>query len=156
MDDVLLKPFSKQDLILIIEKHSPKHRLKKEQPEKLMSKHILSEIIEPQMLESLLEIENDNQQGFVFELLDIFLNHAELKLAEVKLALKEKDRKKIRDIAHNLKGSSGNVGLTKISRLFADLQDCSTNADWTEIEQQLGDINFLYNQTKQNILKSKP
>ena len=156
MDDYLSKPFTKKDLANILKKHFQIDNL----PINLdlrenMIQHSLSNLIEPKMLENLLEIESNNQEGFIFEILDVFLEHAEVKNAETKEAIEKKDRIIIQQNAHNLKGSSGNVGLAKISKLYEDLEKNSVDAEWSLIagvfEQTLG----LFEETKQIILDKK-
>ncbi len=155
MDDYLSKPFTKQNIADLLNKHFKMDNLPLNLDlQKNMLQHSLSNIIEPKMLESLLEIESD-QQGFVFEILDVFFEHAEEKIIETKTAIANEDIQSIKDTAHNLKGSSGNVGLTNISRLFADLEKKAEAADWSEVKEIFEEITKVFNKTKQTILDIK-
>ncbi len=157
MDDYLSKPFTKQDLSDVLEKHFQIHNLPSNLDlEENMIHHSLSNLIEPKMLAGLLEIESNDQKGFVFEILDIFLEHAEKKIAETDSAIIAKNRVVIKNNAHNLKGSGGNVGLTEISKLFEDLETKSKEADWNEIESFFEKTKRVFEETKQKILERKP
>ncbi len=157
MNDYLSKPFTKHSLEEMLEKHFEIHNLplNLDLQENLIH-HSLSKIIEPKMLESLLEIEENNQPGFVFEILDVFLDHAEVKFLETETALAVRDRKKIRETSHNLKGSSANVGLTDLSKLFEELEKRARETDWAEVESLFEEARKIFFETKKIILEIKP
>lgn len=156
MDDYLSKPFTKQDLAKVLDKYFKigKVEINLDLKENIIQ-HSLSKIIEPKMLDNLLEIEANNQQGFIFEILDIFLEHAEEKNAEIKKAINEQNRRVIKENTHNLKGSSANVGLAELSRLFDELEKRSENADWIDISNLFDETVHLFKETRTIILESK-
>lgn len=157
MDDYLSKPFTKNSLSNLLDKYFELHNLplNLDLQENLIQ-HSLSKVIEPKMLESLLEIEANGQAGFVFEILDVFLNHAEEKFLEMTQAFTEQNRQEVKGIAHNLKGSSANVGLTEISKLFEELEKKSPEAEWLEIEKVFEKVREVFFETKDKIVKIKP
>jgi HPt (histidine-containing phosphotransfer) domain-containing protein len=157
MDDYLSKPFTKKDLSDVLEKHFQVQSLPLNLDlEENMIQHSLSNIIEPKMLAGLLEIESNDQRGFVFEILDVFIEHAEEKIAETDEAIVAKDIAVVKNNAHNLKGSGGNVGLTNISKLFEDLENKSKEGDWNEIASVFEKTKRVFEETKQKILERKP
>jgi HPt (histidine-containing phosphotransfer) domain-containing protein len=157
MADYLSKPFTKQDLASLLKKHFPDLDLQINLDlNENMFQHSLSKIIEPRMLENLLEIESDNQPGFIFEILDIFSEHTKEKFTAIRQAIGGKNRPLIQTAAHNLKGSSANIGLTAISALFEDLEIKSDQADWIEIESVFEKAVETFKQIEKIILESKP
>lgn len=56
----------------------------------------------------------DGDMEFLNELIEIFKADCSEKLAGISRAIKEKDYKAIDGTAHSLKGSSGNLGLTRV------------------------------------------
>jgi PAS domain S-box-containing protein len=157
MDDCLGKPFTKEDLEAILTKHFGIHngRLNLDLRGNMIH-HSLSKIIEPEMLKSLLEIEANKERGFIFEILNVFLNHAEEKNNELKAAIKERDRTAVRTTGHNLKGSSANVGLTRISQLYEDLEQNAGRAGWPKISSIFEEIKNVFEDTKKIILDTGP
>ncbi len=155
MIDILTKPFIKQDLQDILGRHFGCHKL----PSNLdlqgnMLQHSLSNIIDPKMLQSLLEIEANKQTGFVVEILDIFVEHAEEKLAETGIAIADENYIAIGENAHNLKGSSSNVGIFSLSNLFAELEVETSNVNLNGIKEVFGKIENEFTKVR-TIIKEK-
>lgn len=152
MDDYLSKPFTKQDLINVLEKHfkTDNFPINLDLREDLFQ-HSLSSLIEPKILENLLEVEKDKHKGFILELLNIYVNHTEEKIAELRSAINEKNLTAIQETAHNMKGSSANIGLSKLFELFESLETNSINEDWIKIQSIFKDINLEFTETKEKI-----
>ena len=64
----------------------------------------------------------DGDMEFLKELIEIFKADCPEKLAGISLAIKEKDFKTLDETAHSLKGSSGNLGLTRVYELSWELE----------------------------------
>lgn len=61
------------------------------------------------------------------QLVDTYLKHSQAHLDSIKAGLEDKDPRKIRDAAHPLKSSSGNMGFPLLSSLAAK---CEKKADY--------------------------
>ena len=59
---------------------------------------------------------------FLAEMYDLYVNDAGHRLAELDAALNAADTKKIKSVAHTLKGAGGNVGAERMSTLAAELE----------------------------------
>lgn len=141
MDDFLTKPLEKNKLIKTLNKYcfteNPLENL--DLPEKF-SQHSLAEIIAPETLKNFLEIESNGEKNFTFEMILLFCTNAESGIAEIEDALKSKDAALICRKAHQLKGSSANLGAMKLVELFDDLENNIQKESWTESENLLAEI----------------
>jgi HPt (histidine-containing phosphotransfer) domain-containing protein len=96
--------------------------------------------LDPAVLESLAELDQDGESGIVAELAGMFLEDAESRLETLRKAVSEDDANSVRDAAHALKGSSGNLGAWQIQEVCSELQEIgeSGNLDRTsELLEQL-------------------
>ncbi len=64
----------------------------------------------------------DQDKEFLKELMEIFNSDCPQKLAAIYQAIKEKDFKTLKEIAHGLKGAAGNLFLTKVYELALELE----------------------------------
>ena len=64
----------------------------------------------------------DGDMEFLKELIEIFKGDSPERLAEISGAIKEKDFKILDEAAHALKGSAGNLGLTRVYELSYKLE----------------------------------
>ncbi len=84
----------------------------------------------------------------VYELLNMFINSAMISLEEIKQAFSNQDIKGIRDGAHAIKGSAGNLLLNEIYLIAQRLEKSATEGktmnlvgDYRELEQIIEDLN---------------
>jgi len=90
----------------------------------------------------------DGDMEFLKELIEIFKTDCPEKLAEISMAIKEKNFNTLDETAHSLKGSSGNMGLTHVYELSYKLEKMGKSkniegADKTlkELEEELERFN---------------
>lgn len=141
MDDFLTKPLEKNKLIKTLNKYcfteNPLENL--DLPEKF-SQHSLAEIIASETLKNFLEIESNGEENFTFEMILLFCSNAEGGIVEIQDALKSKNATFICRKAHQLKGSSANLGAMKLVELFDNLENKIQKESWTESENLLTEI----------------
>ena len=90
-----------------------------------------------------LEVTDDDTE-FLKELIEIFNADFPERLEQISLAIKEKDFKAIDETAHSLKGSSGNLGLTRVYELSWKLEKMGkaknmegANKTFKQLEEEL-------------------
>lgn len=154
MVDILTKPYTKQDILNVLNKHFVLESVRKnlDLPENLLQ-HSLSKIIDPGVLKNLLEIEADKQNGFIREIFDVYFKHSAERIEESKKAIVIKDLDVVQKNAHNLKGSSSSLGLSSVAYLFEKLE--SELNDWAIIENTLNEIENVLTKTKTIIYSGK-
>jgi PAS domain S-box-containing protein len=139
MDDYLSKPMSKDDLSKILAKHLPQIE-KKLDSETNIVQHRLEDILDKNALENLKQIETRGEKDFIAETISLYFSHAEKQIGEIKQAVFNQISKDLFAKAHSLKGSSGSIGLNKMSKLCENLEIQSQNDDWKSSEQTFKEI----------------
>ena len=84
------------------------------------------------------KVQNDKE--LLIELIEIFLEDCPGKIAGIREAAETQNCEQVADIAHSLKGSSGNLAAKKISTLFLQIEQKGKNGDLTNISQILDEI----------------
>lgn len=94
-------------------------------------------------MEHALEV-TDGDREFLKELVEIFKADFPEKLAGISRAIKEKDFKGLDETAHSLKGSSGNLGLTRVYELSWEIEKMGkaknmegANKTFKQLEEEL-------------------
>jgi PAS domain S-box-containing protein len=141
MDDYLPKPMTIEALGELLQKHlrlnfSP-DRL---DAETNIGQHPFAQIIDEKTLTNFLEIEARGEKNFTKEMLDVFLRHTELQLAELKDAFLTRNWQIVKNKAHSLKGSSGNIGITDLFQSFQQLEKEVARGDWLKLEKLIEKI----------------
>ncbi|MGB3635393.1 MAG: PAS domain S-box protein [Rubrobacteraceae bacterium] len=85
--------------------------------------------LDPAVIESLEELEEDGEQSMLAELAGMFLENADTCLGAIRKAVDEDDTSSVREAAHNLKGSSGSIGAGRIHEICARLQEIAESGE---------------------------
>jgi two-component system, sensor histidine kinase and response regulator len=85
----------------------------------------------------------------ISELADMFLDDAESRLAALREALQSGDASALERAAHTLKGSSGNMGATKMAAMCAELQEACASGD-------LGRAPFVLARLEEELARVRP
>lgn len=141
MDDYLAKPMK----IEVLAETLNKHLQFKIPPQKLDEKkgfvqHPFAQILDEKILQNFLEIEACGEKNFVNEMMAIYLSHTEIELKELQKAFAKRDFKVVKNKAHSMKGSSGNIGVNKMFQNFGRLETEIANADIIAIEKNIDRI----------------
>jgi HPt (histidine-containing phosphotransfer) domain-containing protein len=81
-----------------------------------------SPAVDPDVIEQLRFLEDDDQPNVVSELFTLFIDHVPPKLQAIREALESGDLAALKRAAHSLKGSSANVGARGMHRLCERLE----------------------------------
>lgn len=155
MDDYLCKPITKEDLRETIEKHFHTKILKKTLDFKReLVQHRLTKIIDAETLKHFLEIESNGEENFAVEMLEIFCNHTEKKLLELKKDLHNRDAKAIKQTAHNLIGSSSSIGISSLVQLSENLESAVETNEWEQIKRHIASISQKFENIKREIYQN--
>ena len=156
MSGILRKPFTEQDLINVLNLQIASFDGRKSLDlNDEFIEHSLLQFVEVETLNRLLSLESDDPRGFLTEILEVFVRHASQRLEELRELFSGKDRKGIKRLAHNLRGSSANVGIKNLSTLFRDLERAAPDDDWVELEELIQKLETEFDAVSKAISKLK-
>lgn len=81
------------------------------------------------VLASLRELQGEGEPEILSELIELFLDEVPQQLGALREAVEKDDAPSVERIAHTLKGSSGNMGATRMVQICAELQDVGASAN---------------------------
>jgi len=84
-------------------------------------------------LKELMERVQDDKE-LLLELLDIFIEDFDKKKKALQEAIEETNYEQIRNIAHSLKGATGNISAKDLRVIFTDMEEMGKKSDITGIE----------------------
>jgi HPt (histidine-containing phosphotransfer) domain-containing protein len=111
----------------------------------------MSEIID---LKDFMERVQDDKELLV-ELLDIFQEDFVGKRQTIGDAVKSNDVTKIKEVAHSLKGASGNISAKEMHANFLKIEQAAKANDLAQISTLLQAIDVQFEQIKQFAVKTK-
>ncbi len=82
--------------------------------------------IDPQKIEELKELVDDDDPDFLIELLEDYMNNSEENLKVIRYAIQAKDTMTVVRTAHTLKGASSNIGAVNMTELSKQLEHLGT------------------------------
>lgn len=89
------------------------------------------------MLESLREL---GDQELLAEIAGMFVTDAPSQITELREAVESETAEDVERTAHSLKGSSGNIGASRMSEICDELQDAGASEDLSYAPQLLGQL----------------
>jgi two-component system sensor histidine kinase/response regulator len=81
------------------------------------------------VLIGLRELQEEGEPDFLTELIDIYLEDSAQLVEEIRLAVEAQESARIRNAAHTLKGSSGNLGANAFSRICYEMELAARGGD---------------------------
>jgi HPt (histidine-containing phosphotransfer) domain-containing protein len=111
--------------------------------------------LDPTCIASLRELETADLPGVLTELIDSFLANADARLATMQSASETGNARTLYLIAHSMKGSAGNFGALRLSRLFAELERLAVAGNLVTAAPLLAQIEAEYRSVKQALLEER-
>jgi len=82
-----------------------------------------------------------DDKELLLELLDIFVSDYQEKEKLMKIAVSGNDHEQIKNIAHSLKGASGNISAKKLRETFVKFEELGKNNDTSVADELLSTMN---------------
>lgn len=156
MSGILRKPFTEKDLVKVMNSLDvTADGTKFLDLGKEFIEHSLSQFVEVETLNRLLSLESDDPRGFLTEILEVFVRHASAKLSELRNHFADGDREGVKRVAHNLRGSSANLGIRDLSDLFGELEEIATGGGWAELDTLIQKLTGEFERIKTAITRLK-
>jgi HPt (histidine-containing phosphotransfer) domain-containing protein len=135
MDDYVSKPVKAQDLGAVLERWVSEAPVPEEDTANQQEAPLDHDV-----LAGLRGLQGDDETDIVAELAGMFLDDARSGLQALEEAVRDGDAPAIEQVAHMLKGSSGNMGARMMSDLCTQLEDAGASGDLSRAPQLLGDL----------------
>ncbi|MFA5088573.1 MAG: Hpt domain-containing protein [Candidatus Omnitrophota bacterium] len=103
--------------------------------------------------DALERVQDDRE--LLLELFDIFQQDFEEKRQEIGRCLESKNFEQMKDIAHSLKGASGNISAERIYVPLSELEQIAGKGDLPQINSLIKIIDQRYEELKKHIVKLK-
>ena len=124
MDDYIPKPVKAEDLEAVLKRWVLRQDAATTAPEPDSDFGDLSDdSIDLSVLAGLRELQGEGEPDIVAELAQMLLEDAPLGLAELQKAVERGDANSVERFAHTLKGSSANMGATRMEAICSDLEE---------------------------------
>ena len=107
-----------------------------------------SEAIDPSVLATLRELQEEGEPDIIEEVGGLFLKHAPEKIAAIEKAAAEKNAKALQVSAHSLKSSSAYVGAMGLSTMSKDLEMMGRSGSLEGAERKIEALTAEYARVK--------
>jgi len=107
--------------------------------------------LDPEVIEQLRELADDDEPDFLQELLQGYLSTTESCLKAIGEALAADDPEQIERAAHAQKGASGNIGADNLAKLFLQLEEVGKQSSVEGAQEIVVRIADEFEQVKQEI-----
>ncbi len=129
MDDYIPKPVKREDLEAMLERWVPREDVElpaSAEGSASSTREEAEDSLDQAVIASLREL---GDSDLLSELAEMFLEEVPGQLGVMREAMEKGDAETVKRIAHTLKGSSGNMGATRMSRLCLDLENAGESND---------------------------
>ncbi|HEY7783759.1 MAG TPA: Hpt domain-containing protein [Pyrinomonadaceae bacterium] len=109
-------------------------------------------------LENLRVLAGLSEEGgpdLIIELIDLYLGEGPTRLEGLRLACENQDAITLKNSAHNLKGSSGNLGAMKLADICEQLERLALKESFTEATELLSVLEYEYGRVQRVLLAER-
>lgn len=110
-------------------------------------------LIDPEAIENLRALNPDDAEGFLRDIIGIFLEDTPQRLEELKVSLAQGDQVRFTRAAHSIKGSSSNLGAVPLRAIAEKLEHDSRSQGLNNLQGLLDQIAATYAATKAELEK---
>ena len=114
----------------------------------------IEDAIDMSVLDSFRELQDEGEPDLIAELVGLYINDTETRLAEMQTALKKKDTPALEKVTHSIKGSSGNLGIRRIAKICTALEKNLKKDRWDKVEAQVSELESEFLRVRQ-VLESE-
>jgi HPt (histidine-containing phosphotransfer) domain-containing protein len=105
-------------------------------------------LIDPEAIENLRALNPDDGDGFLRDIVGIFLEDTPARIAELKTAFASADAGKFTRAAHSIKGSSSNLGAKQLRAISEKLEHQSRSGNLAGLGPVMAELDAAYAATK--------
>ena len=104
----------------------------------------MDDLLDLDTIEMLKDMDDDDDPGFFSELVDTFAESAAETLVKLDAAVKAADANMVREYAHNIKGSSANIGAAKMSSIAKAIENQARTGSLDGLEERVAELRALF------------
>lgn len=137
MDDYVTKPVKREKIEEALERWLPSEQdppLFLECGESSVDSEAAGDPLNRAAIENLRELGGDEM---LVELTEMFIDDAASSLSALKKSVEHGDTTRVERVAHTLKGSSGNMGATRMADICSELEQAGASKDMADAPAQL-------------------
>lgn len=113
-------------------------------------------LIDPEAIENLRALSPDDGDGFLRDIIGIYIEDTPKRIQEMKESLVAADQPKFTRAAHSIKGSSSNIGATEVRALAEKLEHDSRNNGLAGLETRIAQLEASFAATCVQLAKIVP
>ncbi|MCX7067595.1 MAG: response regulator [Methylococcales bacterium] len=145
MDEWVTKPFTRKDLNEVLQKWLPEQLIITDTTETNKEQVLKdSPSIDTNFLQQNFDFSNPDDLEFLASLQQAFQESTDSTLSELQHSIENHDAEQIRQLAHNLKSISGNVGAMQLSALCKTMEQAGKNQHTKIVRELLRDMKTEY------------
>lgn len=152
MDDMLNKPFRRQDLKKLLDRWASKATgtaAPHAEPPQVMANAVIDE----KSLQALRDLDPDRSKDLLARTIAKFAEYGDALLAKISIAMAEDDLAEISRLAHSLKSSSANMGAGELSRQCQEIERrAKENIHAVDIQDSIEHLAKTYGHVKNELL----
>ena len=113
-------------------------------------------LIDPEAIENLRALNPDDGDGFLRDIIGIFLEDTPQRIAELRECLVSGDQIRFTRAAHSIKGSSSNVGATQLRAISEKLEHQSKTDGMAGLNFLIEELDSAFTATKNELDRIVP
>lgn len=112
--------------------------------------------IDPEAIENLRALTPDDPDSFLRDIIGIFLDDTPARIADLRKSLASGDRPEFTRAAHSIKGSSSNLGASRLRAISAELEQRGKSEHIAALAPLVDDLENAFASARQALEKLLP
>ena len=146
MNDVMVKPFSAQDLKRMLMAYAPAQR------EVEVEERELRPLIEEETLLAIAKINPESGMDLVDQVVGLFEQQTPAFINEMEMAVREGDAAEVRRLAHAYKSSANNIGAVVLGRRLAEIETLARDEQRILTAEEASELDNLVRESLRQLL----
>lgn len=113
------------------------------------------EVLDPQLLENLRALQDPDEPDLAHELITLFLRDSGVRLARMREAVARGDRADVAEIAHQIKGSAGSLGASRLHDSASTLEQTTRHGspDGPTVHAMYDDVSRAFEDVREALAR---
>ena len=151
MDDYISKPVKLEELGAVLERWISPIEEKANSDTTILAQERAEGSVDLSVLFGLRELQEQGEPDILEELVDLFLEEVPTELGALREAIQRSDAQCVERIAHTLKGSSANMGATRMESICSELEERARSEELADapakiagLEEEVGRVRAVF------------